>query len=78
MSDTKERIEKIIDEKIRPYLEADGGGLEFVDFDEATGEVRVRLKGACAGCAGAQMTLSMGVEAALKEEIPEVKRVVAV
>jgi Fe-S cluster biogenesis protein NfuA len=78
MSDTKERIEKIIDEKIRPYLEADGGGLEFVDFDEATGVVRVRLRGACAGCAGAQMTLSMGVEAALKEEIPEVKRVEAV
>lgn len=78
MSDTRERIEKIIDEKIRPYLEADGGGLEFVDFDEATGEVRVRLKGACAGCPGAQMTLSMGVEATLKEEIPEVKRVVAV
>ena len=78
MADTEEQIRKIIDEKIRPYLEADGGGLELVDFDEATGEVRVRLKGACAGCAGAQMTLSMGVEAALKEEIPEVKRVVAV
>ncbi len=78
MSDIKERIEKIIDEKIRPYLEADGGGLELVDFDEATGEVRVRLKGACAGCPGAQMTLSMGVEATLKEEIPEVKRVVSV
>jgi len=78
MADIKEQIKKIIEEKIRPYLEADGGGLEFVDFDEATGEVSVRLKGACAGCPGAQMTLSMGVEAALKEEIPEVKRVVAV
>jgi Fe-S cluster biogenesis protein NfuA len=78
MADIKERIEKIIEEKIRPYLEADGGGLDFVGFDEATGEVQVRLKGACAGCAGAQMTLTMGVEAALKEEIPEVTRVVAV
>jgi Fe-S cluster biogenesis protein NfuA len=74
----KERIEKIIEEKIRPYLEADGGGVEFVDFDESTGIVKVRLRGACAGCPGAQMTLSMGVEAMLKEEVPEVKKVVAI
>jgi Fe-S cluster biogenesis protein NfuA len=74
----QEKIQAIIEEKIRPYLEADGGGIEFVSFDEATGEVRVRLKGACAGCPGARMTLSMGVEAALKEELPQVKRVVAV
>ncbi len=74
----KEKIEKVIEEKIRPYLEADGGSLELVDFDEESGEVRVRLQGACAGCPGAQMTLSMGVEAVLKEEVPEVKKVVAV
>ncbi|HOX45252.1 MAG TPA: NifU family protein [Myxococcota bacterium] len=74
----QEKIQAIIEEKIRPYLEADGGGIEFVSFDEATGEVRVRLKGACAGCPGARMTLSMGVEAALKEELPQVKSVVAV
>jgi len=74
----KEKIEKIIEEKIRPYLEADGGGIEFVEFDQDSGQVKVRLKGACAGCPGAQMTMSMGVEAVLKEEIPEVKQVVAV
>jgi Fe-S cluster biogenesis protein NfuA len=74
----REKIEKVMEEKIRPYLEADGGGLEFVDFNEATGEVRVRLKGACAGCPGARMTMSMGVEAVLKEEIPEVKKVTAI
>lgn len=74
----KDKIEKVLEEKIRPYLEADGGGVEFVDFDETTGVVRVRLQGACACCPGAQMTLSMGVEAMLKEEIPEVKRVVAI
>lgn len=74
----KDKIEKVIEEKIRPYLEADGGSLELVGFDEKSGEVQVRLKGACAGCPGAQMTLSMGVEAVLKEEIPEVKKVVAV
>ena len=73
-----EKIKQVIDEKIRPFLEADGGGIEFVAFDEASGEVKVRLQGACAGCPGAQMTLSMGVEAALKESIPEVSKVVAV
>ncbi len=73
-----DKIKQIIEQKIRPYLEADGGGIEFVSFDQSSGEVRVRLQGACAGCPGAQMTLSMGVEAALKEEIPEVKRVVSV
>ena len=73
-----EKIKQIITEKIRPYLEADGGGIEFVAFDPESGEVKVRLQGACAGCPGAQMTLSMGVEAALKEEIPEVSRVVSV
>ncbi len=73
-----EKIKQIIEQKIRPYLEADGGGIEFVGFDQTSGEVKVRLQGACAGCPGAQMTLSMGVEAALKEELPEVTRVVSV
>ena len=74
----QDKIKQIIEEKIRPYLEADGGGIEFVAFDESTGVVSVQLQGACRGCPGAQMTLSMGVEAALKEEIPEVTKVVAV
>lgn len=73
-----EKIKQIIEQKIKPYLEADGGGIEFVGFDASSGEVKVRLQGACAGCPGAQMTLSMGVEAALKEELPEVTRVVSV
>jgi Fe-S cluster biogenesis protein NfuA len=71
----KEQVEKII-AKIRPALQADGGNIELVDVVD--GVVSVRLKGACAGCAGAQMTLKMGVERALKEELPEIKSVVAV
>lgn len=71
----KEQVEKII-AKIRPALQADGGNIELVDVVD--GVVSVRLKGACAGCAGAQMTLKMGVERAIKEEIPEIKSVVAV
>jgi Fe-S cluster biogenesis protein NfuA len=71
----KEKVEKIID-KIRPALQADGGNIELVDIVD--GIVKVRLMGACAGCQGAQMTLKMGVEKALKEEIPEVVSVEAV
>jgi len=71
----REQVEKII-AKIRPALQADGGNIELVDVVD--GVVSVRLKGACAGCAGAQMTLKMGVERAIKEEMPEIKSVVSV
>ena len=72
----KEKVAGVI-EKIRPYLQRDGGDIELVDVTE-DGIVQVRLMGACHGCPGAQITLQAGVERTLKEEIPEVKRVVAV
>ena len=59
--------------KIRPMLQADGGDVEFVAIKE--GVVKVRLKGACAGCPMSQMTLKQGIEKLLKKEIPEVKSV---
>ena len=62
--------------KIRPALEADGGGIELVDIVD--GVVSVRLKGACKGCPGAQMTMKMGVEKVIKDQVPEVKSVQAV
>ena len=71
----KERVEEAL-KKIRPALEADGGGIELVDIVD--GVVRVRLQGACKGCPGAQMTMKMGVERILKEQVPEVKAVQAV
>lgn len=71
----KERVEEAL-KKIRPALEADGGGIELVDIVD--GVVRVRLQGACQGCPGAQMTLKMGVEKVLKEQVPEIKSVEAV
>ena len=71
----KEKIEEAL-KKIRPALEADGGGIEFVDVVD--GVVKVRLQGACQGCMGAQMTLKMGVEKVLKEAVPEVVSVEAV
>lgn len=59
--------------KIRPMLQADGGDVEFVAIED--GVVKVRLKGACAGCPMSQMTLKQGIEKLLKKEIPEVKSV---
>lgn len=72
----RQRVEEIID-KIRPYLQADGGDIELVDVD-SEGHVKVRLLGACGGCPMSQMTLKQGVERAIREQIPEIKEVVAV
>ena len=72
----KERVEAVL-ETIRPSLQADGGDIELVSVEE-NGTVKVRLKGACGSCPMSTMTLKMGVEKHLKEQIPEVKEVVAV
>jgi Fe-S cluster biogenesis protein NfuA len=71
----KEKVEKALD-KIRPSLMADGGNVELVDVED--GVVKVRLTGACGGCPMSQMTLKMGIERLLKQEIPEIKEVVAI
>jgi len=73
----RDKVEEILG-AIRPTLEADGGSIELVDVDEEGGTVRVKLTGACAGCPMSQMTLQHGVERILKEQLPEVQRVVAV
>lgn len=72
---TNEKIEKAL-EKVRKGLQQDGGDLELVSIDD--GVVKVRLKGACAGCPMSQMTLANFVERELKAAAPEVKRVEAV
>lgn len=71
----REKVEAAL-AKIRPALQADGGDVELVGVDD--GVVKVALKGACAGCPVATMTLKHGIERVLKEEIPDVKEVVAV
>jgi len=68
----REKVEKAI-EKIRPFLQQDGGDIELIDVID--GVVKVKLKGACGCCPMSQMTLKNGVERALKEEIPEIIRV---
>jgi len=71
----REKVEEALKE-IRPGLQADGGDVELVDIVD--GVVKVRLKGACAGCPMSQMTLAFGIERVLKEKIPEIKKVEAV
>ena len=62
---------------IRPRLQAHGGDVELVDVSD-NGNVQVRLAGACQGCPSALMTLRIGVERILKEQVPEVQTVEAV
>ena len=71
----KDKVEEVLD-KIRPNLMADGGNVELIAVND--GVVKVRLTGACGGCPMASLTLKMGIERILEQEIPEVKEVVAV
>ena len=71
--ETKERVESVIRE-IKPFLQADGGDLELISVDE-DGVVKVRLQGACAGCAFSQLTLANVIEQRIKAVVPEIERV---
>jgi len=70
-----EKVQEIIN-KIRPLLQRDGGDIQLIDVVD--GIVRVKLQGACGSCPMSAMTLKMGVEKQLKQELPEIKEVVAV
>lgn len=72
----KEKVSNVL-EPIRLRLQADGGDVELVDVDDE-GVVSVRLVGACRGCPGATMTLRIGIERILKQQVPEIKMVEAV
>lgn len=77
MSNIETKIKESL-ENIRPNLQADGGDVQFVKWDEESSVVKVQLMGACAGCPMAQMTLKDNVEALIKKEVPEVKAVESV
>jgi Fe-S cluster biogenesis protein NfuA len=72
----EDKVRQILETQIRPLLQREGGDIEFVGLEDNV--VKVRLQGACRGCPASQMTLQMGVERLLREEVPEVERVVAV
>jgi len=62
-------------EKIRPYLQNDGGDLQFVSFDQETKIVYIRMIGACAECLGIDETLKLGIEVLVMDEVPGVNGV---
>ena len=72
-------VNNVLDE-IRPYIEADGGYLEYVaiDYLKEGPVVMVRMLGACAGCAMSAQTMTMGIEKLIKDKFPEVQRVISV
>ena len=68
---------KVLEDLI-PYIEADGGWLEFVEIEEETNIVKVRLGGACSTCAMSAMTLKQGIESHLQNKWPEIQQVIQV
>ena len=68
----RQKVEKAL-EKVRGYLQFEGGDVELVDIED--GVVKVRLKGMCSACPMAMFTLKDGIEQVIKEEVPEVKSV---
>jgi Fe-S cluster biogenesis protein NfuA len=71
-----QRICRVLDDEIRPAVARDGGDIVFVGFRE--GVVELQMRGACSGCPSATATLKLAVESRLREEIPEIREVVAV
>ena len=73
----EERIKELL-EQIRPNLAAHGGDVEYVSFDDSSGALYLRLKGACYGCPMAQVTLKEGIEVLMHNHLPQVKEVFSV
>ena len=71
----EEKIVRVLEEYVRPAVEADGGHIAFRSFDE--GVVTVTLRGACSGCPSSLVTLKQGIENMLKHEVPGVREVIA-
>lgn len=68
--DFRTQVESVLD-KIRPAVQMDGGDIELVDVDEEEKSVKIKMVGHCIGCPSSQMTLTYGIEQALREEIPD-------
>lgn len=70
-----EQVQEVLD-KLRPFLQRDGGDVELVDVEDNV--VKVRLMGACGSCPSSTVTLKAGIERAIMEEIPSIEEVVQV
>jgi len=73
-TNTEEKVKEIL-EQIRPYIQSDGGDVEFVRIEENV--VYIRLVGACSGCASSLLTLKSGIERKIVEDCPEIVAVEA-
>ncbi|KAJ5074847.1 iron-sulfur cluster scaffold protein nfu-related [Anaeramoeba ignava] len=71
----QEEIKKVIDTKIKPGIQMDGGDVKMVGFDEKTGVLEIQLSGACSTCPMKQFTLKQGIERIMKYYVPSVKKV---
>jgi Fe-S cluster biogenesis protein NfuA len=74
MATTLDRIEQTLD-TLRPYIASHRGKVEVVDFDETDGILLLRLGGTCSGCSASSITLRQGIEARLRQMVPEVRQV---
>lgn len=74
-SEVVAEIKALLDSRVRPAVAQDGGDILFDAFDEETGVLSLRMRGACAGCPSSAMTLKAGVEQMMRYYIPEVTRV---
>jgi len=75
-TELEQKVKNVI-EQIRPYLQADGGDVEFIELTEDN-TVNIRLLGMCGNCPHSQMTLKNGIEASVKRALPEIKSVESV
>ncbi len=76
-SDLHRRVEEVLD-RIRPYVQMDGGHVELVEINEREGVVHIRFQGSCVSCPSSAATLKMGIETEIKTSVPEIKEVIAV
>lgn len=70
------KIKELLDAKVRPMIALHRGEIEFVSYQDKV--VTVRLSGTCKGCPLSELTLKGGVEVILRDEIPEIKEVIAI
>jgi Fe-S cluster biogenesis protein NfuA len=77
-SDIVKKIKRVIENEIRPIVAFDGGDVAFVNFEESTGVLYLKFKGACAGCPSKSMTLKNGIEVRMMELLPQIKEVLDV
>jgi Fe-S cluster biogenesis protein NfuA len=76
-SELFKRVDEVLD-RIRPYVQSDGGHVELVSVDEAEGVANIRFQGACSGCPSSAITLQMGIENEIRTSVPEIRQVIAV